>query len=324
MLAWQVREYGAFAEVLERSEIDAPQAPESGVVVEVAAAGLNFFDILSIAGEYQIKVPPPFVPGSEAAGRVVEVGPKSRWSIGDRVIASNIAGACGTRMAVLDSGCFEVPDRMTDAHAAAFLIIYQTAYFALRHRAAVQPGETVLVHGGAGGVGTASIQVAKALGAKVIATASTAEKLEVCRRCGADEVINYRDDDFVSVVKKQTAGKGVDVVIDPVGGDVFDRSTKCIAWEGRLVVIGFAEGRIPEIRANRILLKNISVTGLNWGGYQLRNPAKILSAHQSLLEWYAAGKLEPVIYGDFGAADLPVALDSIAQRQSYGKVVLQS
>lgn len=323
MLAWQVREYGAFADVLERKEVEDPAPPESGVVVEVAAAGLNFFDILSIAGQYQIKVPPPFVPGSEAAGRVIEVGAKSRLAVGDRIIASNIAGACGTKMPVLDTGCFAVPEKMTDAHAAAFLIIYQTAYFALKHRAAVAPGETVLVHGAAGGVGTASIQVAKALGAKVIATASTAEKLEVCRRCGADEVINYRDDDFVAVVKKQTAGKGVDVVIDPVGGDVFDRSTKCIGWEGRIVVIGFAEGRIPEIRANRVLLKNISVTGLNWGGYQLRDPSKIVEAHGKLLEWYEAGKLEPVIFGDYGPGDLPAALEAIANRRSYGKVVLR-
>ncbi|MCH9684075.1 MAG: NADPH:quinone oxidoreductase family protein [Deltaproteobacteria bacterium] len=322
MLAWRALDYGPYRDVLELQTQPDPTAPKGGVVVEVAAAGVNFFDILSVAGTYQVKLPPPFTPGTEAAGTVIEVGEGSRMSVGDRVIASNIMGGFAQRMIVPDTGCFSIPEGLSDPQAAALLINYQTSYFALRYRAALQSGETLLVHGGAGGVGVAAIQLGKAMGATVIATAGSPQKLEVCTQAGADHVINYRDGDFVDAVKTLTRKRGADVIYDPVGGDVFDRSTKCIAWGGRLVVIGFAGGRIPEIKANRILLKNIAIVGLNWGSYRLQDPAKILEAHQALGEMIQAGTIAPVVFGEFGLEDLPDAMDALAQRRSHGKVVL--
>ncbi|MEM9491758.1 MAG: NADPH:quinone oxidoreductase family protein, partial [Myxococcota bacterium] len=244
MHAWRVHEYGDFRENLTWEECADPNPPNAGVVIEVAAAGLNFPDLLLIAGQYQVKAPLPFVPGMEACGTVVATGPDSRFAVGQRIIASNMWGAFGQRMAVPDRSCFAIPDAMSAVHAAALTITYQTGYFALHHRARLTEGETVLVHGGAGGVGTAAIQLARAAGARIIATAGSDSKLDICRQCGADEVINYRDDDFVREVKTMTGGRGADVIIDPVGGEVFDQSTRCIAFGGRIVVIGFASGRI--------------------------------------------------------------------------------
>lgn len=323
MRAWRVHEYGPFSDVLKLEEVADPEPPDAGVVLEVAAAHVNFFDILAIAGNYQVKVPPPFVPGSEAAGTVIAAGSKSRFAVGDRLIGTNIAGAFAQKMIVPDGGCFRVPEGMDDAKAAAYLISYQTSYFALAYRASLQAGETVLVHGGAGGVGTAAIQIGKALGATVIATARSPDKLEVCRTAGAAHVIDHRNADFVTEVKKLTGGRGADIIYDPVGGDVFDKSTKCIAWEGRLVVIGFASGRIPQIQANRILLKNVSVVGLNWGGYQMRNPKKIATAHEALGAMFAKNEVDPVVYGDYGLDDLPNAMKAIENRQSHGNVVVR-
>lgn len=184
-------------------------------------------------------------------------------------------------------------------------------------------GEYLLVHGGAGGVGTAAIQIGKALGAKVIATAGSSEKLEICRQCGAEFLINYKTDDFVEKVKEYTAGNGADVIYDPVGGDVFDRSTKCIAWEGRILVIGFTSGRIPEIRANKVLLKNMSVIGLWWGNYRLHNPKLIEETQRQLYLMYEEGAIKPIIHSALGFTDLPVALGLLENRKSYGKVVIK-
>lgn len=323
MHAWRVHQYGEYRESLVWEECDDPAPPEAGVVIEVKAAGLNFPDLLFIAGQYQVKAPLPFVPGMEACGTVVEAGAKSRHEVGDRVLASHLWGAFGQRMPVPDQGCFAIPEAMSDAHAAALLIIYQTGYFGLAYRAGLQPGETVLVHGGAGGVGTAAIQIAKALGATVIATAGSEEKLAICRQCGADHVINYRDSDFVSEVKKLTGSKGADVIFDPVGGDVFDKSTRCIAFGGRILVIGFASGRIPEIRVNRVLLKNISIVGLNWGNYQFHAPARVRETHDRLCQMYVDGQIAPVVYREFDADALPDALAAIEKRASHGKVLLR-
>lgn len=322
MLAWRALQYGAYRDTLELQEQPDPTAPKGGVVVKISAAGLNFFDILSIAGQYQVKIPPPFTPGTEAAGTVVAVGEGSQLSVGDRVIASSMKGAFAEQMATPDVGCLTIPKGMSDAQAAGFFINYQTSYFALHHRARLQEGETLLVHGGAGGCGLAAIQLGKAIGATVIATAGSPEKLEVCTKAGADHVINYREDDFVPAVKSLTKGRGADVIYDPVGGDVFDRSTKCIAWCGRLIVIGFAGGRIPEIKVNRVLLKNIAIVGLHWGSYRLQAPQEIARVHGVLTELYEAGKISPTPYGDFSLKQLPEALDALANRQSYGKVVL--
>ena len=211
---------------------------------------------------------------------------------------------------------------MSYEDAAAFQMNYQTSYFALDYRAGLKESEYLLVHGGAGGVGTAAIQIGNALGARVIATAGTTEKLELCRQCGAEYLINYRTENFVEKVQEITKGKGADVIFDPVGGDVFDQSTKCVAWEGRILIIGFTSGRIPEIRTNKILLKNMSVIGLWWGNYRLHNPQLIEETQERLYQMYADGAVKPVIHSSLGFTDLPVALELLENRKSYGKVIL--
>jgi NADPH2:quinone reductase len=211
---------------------------------------------------------------------------------------------------------------MSFAAGAAFPIIYPTSYAGLVFRANLRPGEDLLVHAAAGGVGIAAVQIGAALGARVIATAGSAEKLEIARQNGADEVIDYRSEDFVERVMELTGGKGADVIYDSVGGDVFDRSLKCIAWNGRLLVIGFASGRIPEVKANRILLKNIAVTGLHWGAHVAKEPARIPETFAALFDLYASGKIEPVIYKTYGLDEVPVALHDLASRKTYGKVIV--
>jgi NADPH2:quinone reductase len=323
MRAWRAHRYGPYREVLTWDDCDDPEVPEAGAVIGVASASLNFPDLLSIAGKYQVKAPLPFVPGIEAAGTVVAAGARSRYRVGQRVIANNLWGAFGEKMAAPDASLFAIPDAMSDDEAASLLVTYQTSYFALVHRAALRAGETLLVHGGAGGVGIAAIQIGKALGATVIATAGADDKLEVCRRAGADHVINYKDEDFAGVVGKLTGGKGANVIYDPVGGDVFDKSLKCIAWEGRILVIGFASGRIPEVPANKILLKNISIIGLHWGAYAHHAPEAFHQAHDVLCRMYAEGTIKPVVWKVFPLAQLPDALSAIESRASYGKVVVR-
>ncbi len=322
MKAWRVHEYGPFRESLRWEECPRPVVLDEGVVIKIKASALNFPDLLAIAGKYQVRAPLPFVPGLEAAGEVVQTGPNSRFKVGDRVVTMALWGAFGSYISALDSACFAIPESMSEEEAAAAMIVYQTGYFALVYRAALQPGEVLLVHGGAGGVGTAAIQLGKALGATVIATAGSKKKLQVCRDCGADHTINYREDDFVRAVKKFTNGKGADVIFDPVGGEVFDNSTRCISFGGRLVVIGFASGRIPEIKANRILLKNMSVIGLFWGNYQLHNPALIHTTHRALADLYNSEKIKPVICETLPQSELKRGLELLETRQSYGKVVL--
>ncbi len=322
MKAWAAERLGHYNEVLSLIEREDPKPTGSEALIRVKAIGLNFPDILAIAGKYQVKATPPFVPGQEAMGEVIEAGPESAFRPGDRIMTMGPGGAFAERMIAPALSSFRVPDGMSDADAAAFQMIYQTSYFALAIRARMQPGEVLLVHGGAGGVGTSAIQLGKTMGAKVIATAGSDAKLEVCRKCGADHAINYTTDDFVERVKEITGGRGADVIYDPVGGDVFDKSTKCIAWNGRLVVIGFTSGRIPEIAANRILLKNMAVMGLFWGAYRMHEPHLIQEAQQALYRYYAEGKIKPVIYREYPLAELPAALRAIEDRSSHGKVVV--
>lgn len=303
-------------------ECEDPRPPNDGVVIDVAAAGLNFPDLLLIAGKYQASPGLPFVPGMEASGTIVAVGPESKHRVGQRVIANGIWGAFAERMPAPDLYTFPIPDAMNDVDAAALHVIYQTSYMGLVYRCHLEPGETLLVHGGSGGVGTSAIQIGKALGARVIATASTQEKLDICKRAGADELINYKENDFVEVVKSLTDGEGADVIYDPVGGDVFDQSSRCIAFGGRLLVIGFASGRIPEIAANRILLKNIGVVGLHWGNYYAKAPELVSETHERLLELYEAGKISPLICSERPFSELPESLAQIAERRSWGKLVV--
>jgi len=324
MKAWRIHEHGDYRDVLSWDECPDPQPTPDGIVVDVAASGINFADLLAIAGTYQVKPPLPFSPGLEAAGVVSAAGSRSRWKLGDRVVVSAACGAHAERIAIPDVAALAIPDGMSDADAAALEVIYQTAYFALTVRTQVAAGEVLLVHGGAGGIGTAAIQLGKTLGMSVIATAGTADKLNVCRDAGADHVVNYRTDDFVDAVKDITRGRGADVIYDPVGGDVFDQSTKCIAFGGRLLVIGFASGRIPELRLNRLMVKNFSVIGLYWGAYQQHAPQLIAAAHDELCAHYGRGEIAPVIYRDLPLREYPSALDALRSRASYGKIVLHT
>jgi len=321
MQAWTVHDFGPYQDQLKLEEREIPQVAGSDALIKIKAIGINFFDLLAIAGKYQVKAPLPFIPGAEASGEVIEVGDACDLEVGERVMTSH-SGAFAEFMIAPPIATYRMPQSMSYRDAAAFQMNYQTSYFALVHRAGLKNAEYLLVHGGAGGVGTAAIQIGKALGAKVIATAGSSEKLQICRQCGAEFLINYRTEDFVAKVTEFTEGKGADVIYDPVGGDVFDQSTKCIAWEGRILVIGFTSGRIPEIRTNKVLLKNMSVIGLWWGNYRRHNPRLIEETQGRLYQMYADGAIKPVIHSVYDLKDLPAALKIIENRKSYGKVIL--
>jgi NADPH2:quinone reductase len=315
--------------LLEPGELTVSEAPEpalrpGALQVRVRAAGCNFFDILMCQGRYQVKPPFPFVPGAEVAGEVLEVGEGAAgFAPGDRVLASPGLGGFAERVVAPAASCWRLPDAMSFAEGAAFPIVYPTSYAALVYRAALAPGETLLVHAAAGGVGTAAVQIGKALGARVIATAGGRDKLEVARRCGADVLVDYREEDFVARVMEATGGRGADVIYDSVGGDVFERSLKCIAWSGRLLVIGFAGGTIPTVSANRILLKNISVVGLHWGAWAARDPAMLERTFEALFEMHRKGQIAPVVYATYPLAETGRALVELGSRRTYGKVIVE-
>lgn len=325
MRAWQVQQLGEPTDVMKLVDIPAPSPPPGSVVVEVATAALNFPDILLCRGEYQEKPALPFTPGVELAGTVVEVGDGVvGLRPGDRVLGAPAMGpgALAERTVCPAALVHPVPDGMSWAAAAALHVTYQTGWVALHTRAALQPGETLLVHAGAGGVGSAAIQLGKAAGARVIATAGGADKVGILHKLGVDLAVDYTDDDFVERVKEFTDGAGADVVYDPVGGDVFDRSTKCIAFEGRLLVIGFTSGRIPAGRANHVLVKNYSVIGVHWGLYNRKRPEVPRRAHEELTRLYAAGLIDPLVSQVVPFDQAVAALASLGSRGTYGKVVV--
>jgi NADPH2:quinone reductase len=308
---------------LEYLDVPDPEPGPGQVAVETRAAGCNFPDILMVQGKYQVKPPHPFSPGHEIAGVVRAVGPGvTRVRPGQRVIGNLEWGGYAERAVTAAERVHPIPDGMPFDQAAAFYVVYQTGYSALVRRAALQPGEWLLVHGAAGGVGLAAVQLGKALGARVIATAGTSEKLEVAREAGADVLVNYQSEDWVERVKAVTGGEGADVIYDPVGGDVFDGSTKCIAFEGRLLTIGFAGGRIPTLAINRVLLKNFSVVGVHWGYYQRRGSPLVQEWMDALMKLYGEGRIRPVIYRAYPLREAAAALRALASRESYGKVVL--
>lgn len=304
-------------------EMPDPEPRAGEVVVDVRAAGCNFFDILMPQGRYQVKPPFPFVPGAELAGVVSAVGTDvTTHAIGDRVLAAPGIGAFAERARVPAAGAWPMPPTMTFEEAAGVPIVYPTSWAALVLRAAVQPGETVLVHAAAGGVGLAAVQIAVALGARVIATAGGADKLAIAREAGAEVVIDYRSEDWVTAVRAATAGRGADVIYDSVGGEITDQSLKCIAWNGRLLVIGFASGTIPSVKLNRVLLKNISLVGLHWGAYAVHEPARVGETFRALFELYEAGRIRPHVHGTFPLERLPDALAALGGRRTSGKVVV--
>ena len=326
MKAWVVRQLGG-PESLNFEEI-APGEPAEGMArIRVRAAAINFPDALMVAGLYQVKPELPFVPGVEVSGEVVSAPPGAGFEAGDRVMAlvDNAGLTRGGYAEIADAAPQSVsrmPDKMSFEEGAGFTLVFQTGWFGLHRRANLKPGETLLVHAGAGGVGSAAIQLGKAAGATVIATAGSEEKVEVCRQLGADHAVNYKTEDFVEEVKRVTAGRGADVVFDPVGGDVYDRSTKCIAFEGRIVIVGFTSGRIPQAATNHVLIKNYSVVGLHWGLYTKRAPELIAPAARALLDLYDSGKIKPHISIRLPLSEAPRALATVAEGKSTGKVIL--
>jgi NADPH2:quinone reductase len=304
-------------------ELPDPVAGPGQLVVEVHAAGCNFFDILIVGGRYQVKPPLPFVPGGEIAGVVRAVGAGvTGFAPGDRVLAAVPMGGYAERIALPAALAHRMPEAMSFEEAAGFPIVYPTSYAGLVYRAALRAGETLLVHAAAGGVGLAAVQIGKALGARVIATAGSPEKLHIALEAGADVGIDYREEDFVAKVKEFTGGRGADVIYDSVGGDVFDRSLKCIAWNGRLLVIGFASGTIPSVAANRILLKNIAVVGLHWGAYARYEPARVPETFAALFRLYDEKQVRPIVYRSYPLQEAPAALAALGSRRTHGKVVL--
>jgi NADPH2:quinone reductase len=304
-------------------EVPEPELQPGTLKLEVRAAGCNFFDILMVQGNYQVKPAFPFIPGAEVAGVVREVGEGVEgFAVGDRVLGTAGLGGFAECTLLPAFGAHPLPEGMSFPEGAALPIIYPTSYAALVFRAGLQAGEDLLVHAAAGGVGLAAVQIGKALGARVIATAGSAEKLELARENGADDTIDYREEDFVERVMALTDGKGADVIYDSVGGDVFDRSLKCIAWNGRLLVIGFASGSIPSVKANRILLKNIAVIGLHWGAHAGKEPEKVTRTFEALFRLHQEGSIRPVIYKSYSLEDVPAALAALGGRRTYGKVVV--
>jgi NADPH:quinone reductase len=304
-------------------EIAAPPLRPGSARVAVHAAGVNFGDTLMVAGTYQEKPPFPFTPGFEIGGEVIEVASDvTGLKPGDRVMGTLPHGGYADEAVVAAADLTPIPAAMDYAVAAGFPVAYGTSHGALDWRARLQPGETLLVHGAAGGVGLTAVEIGKAMGATVIATAGSAAKLAIAGRHGADHLIDYSREDIRVRVKALTDGRGVDVVYDPVGGDAFDASLRSIAWEGRIVVIGFAGGKVPQIPANLVLVKNCDIIGFYWGSYRKRKPALVRDSYQQLFRWFGEGKLKPHVSERFDLADVAEAFRALRSRRSTGKVVL--
>jgi NADPH2:quinone reductase len=321
-----VREHGPI-ESLTLSDAPDPVPKPGEVVVDVRAASINFPDLLVIGGTYQKLPARPFSPGKDLAGVVSAIGEGvTMCKVGDRVTAQIEYGAYAEKCAVRELNCHVIPDSMTFADAAAMGLTYLTAHFSLCERARYQPGEVVLVNGAAGGVGVAAVQIAKALGAIVIASVSSEEKAALATRNGADHIVRTDVDDIRESFRKQVfdaVGKrGVDIIVDPVGGDVFDASFRTIAWSGRVVIVGFAEGRIPQIKAGILLVKNISLIGLQWSDYRDREPHKVRAVQKELFRMYEEGRLKPHIMATYPIAEHQKALATVRDRKVVGKVVL--
>ena len=304
-------------------EIDSPPLAPGEIRIGIHACGINFGDTLMISGQYQVKPPFPFSPGLEVSGEVLETGGGvNGFKPGDRVVALCDYGGYADEIVVPATVVLPIPEALDTITAAAFPVAYGTAHLALSHRARLQPGETLLVHGAAGGVGLTAVEVGKRLGATVIAAASTPEKLQIAAAKGADHLLNTSQESIRDRVKELTGGKGADVIYDPVGGDSFDQSLRCINWEGRLLVIGFASGKIPRLPTNLTLVKNFSVVGVYWGAYMKRDPGVLTDSLAVLLDWYTEGKLQPHVSQTYPLEAAAEAMNTLIKRQSTGKVVL--
>ena len=310
-------------ETLALEDVAAPSLEPGSVRIAVHAVGVNFPDLLLIEGKYQVRPPFPFSPGLECAGVVTECGPGvNAPAPGTRVLAYMSYG-CMAEEVVAPAECvIPIPDAMPFDVAAAFPVVYGTGYHALVGRAALTQGETLLVHGASGGVGLSAVEIGKCLGATVIAAASSDEKLARAQEHGADHLVNYGTEDLRERVKALTGGRGADVIYDPVGGDIFDASMRCIAWNGRLLVIGFASGRIAEAKTNIILLKQISVVGVAWGAFAQRDRAANRAYFDDLFRWYEEGALKPLVSRRLPLEEAPAAFDAFRTRSVVGKQVL--
>ncbi len=321
MRAVLCKEFGP-PESLVVEDIDAPTAGPGQALIDVAAAGVNFPDVLIIQDKYQFKPPLPFTPGGEISGTVKEVGEGvTSVRVGDRILASTGIGAFAEQVAISAESAIPIPDEMDFVAASAFLFTYGTSHYALEGRGHLKAGENLLVLGAAGGVGLAAVELGKVMGARVIAAASSDEKLEVCKQHGADELINYSNEDLKQRAKDLTAGKGADVVYDPVGGDYAEAALRATNWEGRFLVIGFTAG-IPRPPLNLVLLKGCDIVGVFWGAFVARYPERHLANVSQLMDWYKAGKLEPHISGTYSLDNVADALNEVGDRKVKGKVVI--
>ena len=327
MKAWRVSGLGEPRDVMSLDEVPVPQPGAGQLLVRVLGAAANFPDILMCRGLYQVKPPLPFTPGVELCGEVAALGTGATgFSVGDRVIGASVLPAGGfAQLALMDTATtFPAPGGLDNAEAAAFYIGYQTGWFGLHRRAHLQPGETLLVHAAAGGVGSAAVQLGKAAGAFVIGVVGGREKAAVARALGADVVVDRRTDDFVQVVKDVTHGRGADVVYDPVGGDAYQRSTKCVAFEGRIVVVGFAGGQIQTASLNHALVKNYSIVGLHWGLYMKNDPALVRTCHTELSQLAANGVARPLVSQRLALDAVADGLQRLADGTTVGRVVYVS
>ncbi len=319
MRIWHLHELGEPGEKLQLETADPPEAGPGQVLIEVDAVGLSFPDVLQCRGEYQVKPALPFTPGGEAAGRIIDAG-DSGLDVGTRVMAM---GAGLREVAAVAAGSvWPIPDSLASEKAAAIPVNYGTTWFALHDRAQLAEGETLLVTGAAGGVGSAAIQLGRAAGARVVAVAGGEEKVACCRALGADEVIDHRETpDFVDLVRELTDGRGVDVAYEAVGGEVFTRVRRCMAWDGRLLVIGFVAG-IPEAPMNHVLLKNYSIVGVHWGASLGRDPDSLTAQMTAVLDLTPSGVVDPLVYPPFAFEEAADALQALADRRTYGKAVV--
>jgi NADPH2:quinone reductase len=325
MKAMLCRDWGG-PETLRLEAVPRRDLAAREIRIRVRAAGVNFADTLMIAGKYQVKPEFPFIPGLEAAGEIVELGSAvTGVATGQRVLAVlRFGGGYAEEIVVDRDTVVALPEAMDFVTAASFPVAYGTAHFALTHRGSLQSGETLLVLGAAGGVGLAAVEIGKELGARVIAAAGGADKLSVARAHGADELIDYRDESIRDRVRALTQGKGADVVFDPVGGDAFDQALRAVNWQARMLVIGFAAGRIQAVPANLILVKNISVIGVVWGAQAERDPVLVSRNLAELLGWWQRGRLKPLVARTFPLADAGAAMAALLSRRYPGKIVLEA
>lgn len=322
MKAIVCEQFGPVAE-LSLKEVAAPEIKDNDVLIDVHSAGVNFPDGLLVQGLYQMKPLLPFIPGTEVSGTISAVGAKvSHLAVGMRVAAVTMLGGYAEQVAVNSAQVMPIPDFLSLEAASALFTAHATAHHALEQRAQLQPGETVLVTGASGGTGLAAIQIAKAMGATVIAAASTEEKLAVCQQNGADILINYTDKDLNTELKSITLGKGVDVVFETVGGDIFHACSRNMNWNGRLLVVGFAGGSIPELAVNLTLVKGYSVIGVFWGTFTQKQPKEFMANMQTLMAWYAKGKVKVIVDEVFSLAQTPKAITKVLERKVKGKVVV--